>query len=93
MTNIPALPITVVLSNTGSTELGHLLKFWITQSPVLGAYVRCKAVNSQGQYFQMIIVQATGSEFIDVEFNIPHHFIKCFLHAPDPKLFGFTNQT
>jgi hypothetical protein len=92
MTNIPAVPITVVLSAVGFEELGDILKFFITQSPMLGHYVRCKSVNSQGQYFQMVLVQAKGAEYVDVDFNIPHHFVKCFLQGPDPKEFGFTRK-
>ena len=85
-----ARPITVVLSDAGAAELGVVFKFWLNDNSVLGTSINCKSVNPDGPYFQMVIEEKSGSKTVDIEFNIHHHYIKGFLHAPALKKLGFT---
>lgn len=83
-------PITVVLTDAGVAELGGILKFWFKDNPALGFCGNCKSVNPEGHYFQMVIEEKSGSKTVDIEFNVHHHYIKAFLHAPALKKLGFT---
>jgi hypothetical protein len=82
--------ICVVLTDHGAGELGGVLKLWLKQSELFGAYVYCKSVDPNGPYFHMLIEEPNPpTEPIGFEVQVPHGYIKAILCASDLKKLGF----
>lgn len=79
--------IRVHLSDEGRAELGEVARPWL-QVGDLGAYLLCKKVDSEGAYFQMTVeLESKDDDEVEIEMNVPHHFIKGFFCVKDASAF------
>ena len=81
--------ISVVLTAQGATDLDGVLRLWLKNGKLFGPYVNCKSIDPNGPYFVAIIEETSGSDTIDIEVQIPHHYIRAVVHAPALKKLGF----
>ena len=81
--------ISVVLSEQGAVDLAGVLKLWLKDGKLFGPYVNCKSIDPNGPYFVMVIEEESGSDTIDIEVQVPHHYIRAVIHAPALKKLGF----
>ena len=79
--------IRVHLSEEGRAELGEVARPWLKVGD-LGAYLLCKKVDPDGAYFQMTVeLECNDEDEVEIEMNVPHHFIKGFFSVKDASAF------
>ncbi|WP_130301016.1 MULTISPECIES: hypothetical protein [unclassified Duganella] len=79
----------VVLFEAAAEELGSLVALWLKRND-MGSYLYAKKIDPNGPYFHMVLENTTpDGTALEMEFQIPHGFIKAIFHAADRKSLGF----
>ena len=86
----------VMLTETALHELGEEIRQHLREGTT-GSYIFCKHVDMSQQYLRMVVAYSLsdGSPF-DLEFYLPHHYIKLIVSGAEEKLkrvIGFTDTS
>lgn len=81
--------ISVFLTEPGRIELATLLTPWLRVGASFGAYVECRKVDLDGEYFEMVLgLESSDEESVDVRLSLPHHYVAAVLDVSDPDAFA-----
>lgn len=80
--------VSVFLTEPGRLELATLLTPWLRVGAPFGAYVECRKVDLEGEYFEMVLpFEPSEDESVDVRLSVPHHFVAAVLDVNDADAF------
>lgn len=80
--------VSVFLTEPGRLELATLLTPWLRVGAPFGAYVECRKVDLDSEYFEMVLpFEPSEEESVDVRLSVPHHFIAAVLDVNDVDAF------